>query len=113
MTFREIRQRRAKKQLEVRVLRNLTPHDVLLAPVITEKTYKQQESANVYTFKVHGDANKNDIKKAIVYLYNVSPISVRVVSVPYKGRMQRKLVRRSYKKAIVRLDKKDKIEIGI
>ena len=113
MTFREIRQKRAKKQLAVKVLDYLPPHAVLIAPIVTEKTYKQQEDANVYAFKVHSDANKNDIKKAIVLLYNVSPVSVCVSRVPYKGRMQRKLVRRAYKKATITLDKKDKIEVGI
>jgi large subunit ribosomal protein L23 len=113
MTFRQILQHRAKKQLDVKALKSLTPHDVLLSPIITEKTYKQQETANVYAFKVHGDANKNDVKKAITYLYKVSPLSVRLVCVPYKGRSQRKLVRRAYKKAIITLDKKDKIEVGV
>lgn len=91
----------------------MTPYDILLSPIVTEKTYKQQESANTYAFKVHTDANKNDVKKAIVHIYKVSPLSVRLLNVPYKGRMQRSLVRRAYKKAVITLDKKDKIEVGI
>ncbi len=113
MTFTQILQKRAKKQTAVKALKSLTPHDVILAPIVTEKTYKQQEIANVYAFKVHGDANRNDVKAAITALYKVSALSVRIVSVPYKGRMQRKLVRRAYKKAIITLDKKDKIEVGV
>jgi large subunit ribosomal protein L23 len=113
MTFRQILQQRAKKQLDVKALKSLTPYDVLLSPIVTEKTYKQQETANVYTFKVHADANRNDIKKAVTYLYKVTPLSVRLLTVPYKGRMQRQLVRRAYKKAIITLDKKDKIEVGM
>ena|SRR3989338_2222025 len=113
MTFRQILQKRGVKQNDVRVLKKLTPHDVLLSPIVTEKTYKQQESANIYTFKVHSDANKNDVKKALLYLYKVSPLQVHIISVPYKGRMQRKLVRRAYKKAIITLNKKDKIEVGV
>ncbi len=113
MTFTQILQKRAKKQTAVKALKTLTPHDVLLAPIVTEKTYKQQEIANVYAFKVHSDANRNDVKVAIATLYKVSPLSVRIVCVPYKGRQQRKLVRRAYKKAIITLDKKDKIEVGV
>lgn len=113
MTFRQILQKRAIKQNDVKLLKKLTPHDVLLSPIITEKTYKQQESSNVYSFKVHSDANKNDVKQALLYFHKVSPLSVRIINVPYKWRMQRSLVRRAYKKAIVTFDKKDKIEVGV
>jgi ribosomal protein L23 len=84
MTFRQILQQRAKKSIEVKALKSLTPYDIILSPVVTEKTYKQQESINIYSFKVHSDANKNDVKSAIIYLYKVTPLSIRVLTVPYK-----------------------------
>jgi ribosomal protein L23 len=45
-------------------------------------------------------------------LYKVHPQGINIVNVVYKWRNQRKLVRKAYKKAIVTLDKKEKIELG-
>jgi ribosomal protein L23 len=70
---------------------------------MTEKVYKLAEKFNTYTFRVHNHANKNDVKLSLQALYNVKPKAVRIINVPYKGRMQRKLVRRAHKKAIVSL----------
>jgi ribosomal protein L23 len=70
---------------------------------MTEKSYKQVEADKKYHFKVHKDANKNDVKLALSKLYSVTPLSINLVAVPYKGRANRKLVRRAYKKAIVTL----------
>ncbi|HRX63614.1 MAG TPA: 50S ribosomal protein L23 [Candidatus Absconditabacterales bacterium] len=113
MTYRAKLQRRAIKNKETKALTKFSPYDIILGPSITEKTYKQQENYNKYFFKVHKDANKNDVKEAIKYIYNVTPIKVNIINVVFKGRMQRKLVRKAHKKAIVTLNKKDKIEIGI
>ncbi len=113
MTYREKLQRRAIKNTEVKALKKLTPYDIILWSYLTEKTYKMQEDANKYCFKVHKDANKNDVKEAIKYIYKVTPLEVNIVNVAFKWRSQRKLVRRSHKKAIVTLDKKDKIEIWL
>lgn len=67
---------------------------------------------NTYVFKVEQRANKNDIKLSLQKLYSVTPSSIRVVNVVSKGRMNRKLVRRAYKKAYVALKKGDKIELA-
>lgn len=112
MTFREKLQRRAKKNVATKALKTFTPHDIILAPLLTEKTHKAQE-AHKYAFKVHGNANKNDVKQAVEYLYKVTPLKINMVSVPFKGRSQRKLVRTDYKKAIITLSEKEKIEIGL
>ena len=100
MTFKQILQARAKKNVTGKVIKKLSPYGVILSPIVTEKTHKQQESANKYSFKIHKDANKNDVKQAIEFLYKVNPEGVNIVNVVYKGRNQRKLVRKSYKKAI-------------
>ena len=76
---------------------------------MTEKTYRQQEVANKYVFKVHNDANKNDISAAIQYIYKVTPLKVNVVNTVFKGR---KLVRRAFKKAVITLGKDQKIEFA-
>jgi len=112
MTFKQILQARAKKNITPKVIKKLSPYGVILAPLITEKTHKQQEAENKYSFKVHKDANKNDVKQAIEFLYKVHPQSINVLHVVYKWRNNRKMVRKSYKKAIVTLPKKEKIELG-
>jgi len=111
MTFREKLQQRAKKNNSVKALKKFKPQEIILGLLTTEKTYKEKESLNKYFFKVHNDANKNDVKEAIKTIYNVAPEQVNMVNVVYKWRANKKLVRRSYKKAIVTLDKKDKIEL--
>jgi len=111
MTFRQKLQRRAIKNTEAKALKSFSPYDVIVAPILTEKSHLSQEKGNKYSFKIIGEANKNDVKKSIEYLYKVSPIKVNIVSVPFKWRGQRKLVRSEYKKAIVTLSENDKIEL--
>jgi len=111
MTFKQILQARAKKNVTGKVIKKISPYGVILCPIITEKTHKQQESDNKYSFKVYKDANKSDVKQAIEFLYKVHPESIAIVNVVYKGRNQRKLVRKAYKKAVVTLPKKEKIEL--
>ncbi|MDR0369497.1 MAG: 50S ribosomal protein L23 [Candidatus Peribacteria bacterium] len=113
MTFRQKLQRRAIKNVTPKALQTFSPYDIILAPLLTEKSHSAQESAHKYSFKVHKDANKNDVKQAITYLYKVTPLKVNIVHVPFKGRTQRKLVRADYKKAIITLSEKEKIEIGV
>ena len=113
MTFRQILQARAKKSTQAKAIHKFGPYDVILSPLVTEKTHNQQAAENKYVFKVHADANKNDVKQAIEFLYKVTPLGVNIVSVVFKGRSQKKLVRKAYKKAIVTLWKKDKIEVWI
>ncbi|MBO4203959.1 50S ribosomal protein L23 [bacterium] len=112
MTFREKLQQRAKKNTAPKALKTFSPYDIILSPLLTEKTHKDQE-VHKYAFKVHGDANKNDIKQAVEYLYKVHPLKINIVNVPFKGRSQRKLVRTSYKKAVITLSDKENIEIGV
>ncbi len=106
-----IKKRRAKTAISPKMLGKLTPYQIIGAPLMTEKVYKLAEESNTYTFRVHKQANKNDIKMSLASLYDVTPKSVRVINVPYKGRMQRKLVRRAFKKAIVTLKEGDTIEL--
>jgi len=110
MTFKQILQARAKKNTTPKVIKTLSSYGVILSPIVTEKTHIQQE-ANKYSFKIHADANKIDVKQAVEFLYKVHPESVNIVNVVYKGRDKRKLVRKAYKKAIVTLSKNEKIEL--
>jgi len=106
-----IKKKRAKTAISPRALGKLTPYQIIGAPLMTEKVYKLANDHNTYTFRVHKEANKNDVKISLRTLYDVTPKSVRIINVPYKGRMQRKLVRKAYKKAIVSLHEGDSIEL--
>ncbi len=61
-------------------------HDVLLHPVITEKSTYYSETHNQYTFEVHPDANKNQVKAAVEAAFEVDVLDVRVVVLPPKRR---------------------------
>jgi large subunit ribosomal protein L23 len=90
-----------------------TLHDVLLRPVISEKSTLQTERNN-YTFAVARDANKFLIKAAVEAEFKVTVVGVRVVSVRPK---QKRRGRRTpgmvpgWKKAVVTLAAGDKIEL--
>ncbi|MEI8091187.1 MAG: 50S ribosomal protein L23 [bacterium] len=113
MTYRQILQARAKKNTQAPTIKKFGPYEIILAPLVTEKSHKQQADLNKYSFKVHADANKNDVKRAVEFIYKISPLDVHIVNMTYKGRSQRKLVRNAYKKAVITLNKKDKIDAGI
>ncbi len=112
MVYATILKKRAEKSTRARTLHAFGLYEIIGKPLVTEKAYKQIEAQNVYSFRVHATANKNDVKVALEKIYGVVPLSVRVVCVPPKARTQRKLVRRAYKKAFVTLKTGDKIEIA-
>jgi len=113
MTFRQKQQRRAKKANATSAIKKFSPYEIILAPLMTEKAHAGQESLNKYIFKVHKDANKNDVKAAIMFLYKVEPKKVNIINAKYKKRQQRGLVKRAFKKAIITLGEKDKIDLGV
>ena len=80
------------------------PRDVLLRPIITEKTSAMQQQ-NKYTFRVPLTANKIEIRQAVEAVFNVKVVSVNTIQVLGKTkRMGRNVGKRSdYKKAIVKL----------
>lgn len=111
MTFKEKLQARAKKNASAKVIKKFSPYEIIVSPMVTEKTHKQQADHNKYSFRVHKEANKNDVKEALTYLYKVNPEKINIINVVFKWRSQKKLVRQAYKKAIITLSKKEKIEI--
>jgi len=92
----------------------LEPHQVILAPLVTEKGTHQStnEHHNAYSFIVNLWANKTQIKNAVQELFNVRVLAVRTQLRLGKNRRYRfkqgKLS--NWKKAIVKLHKDDKIE---
>ena len=55
----------------------LDPRHVLLSPLVTEKTIRQSERKNAYTFAVHPRANKVQIRAAVETLFDVTVVGVR------------------------------------
>jgi len=91
---------------------SLHPAQVLLRPVISEKSY-EQITQNRYTFKVHQDAHKTQIRQAVEELFDVKVVGVNIVKVQPKPK-RRGLTRGTkpgWKKAIVELKAGDTIEI--
>ncbi len=80
------------------------PRDVLLAPVISEKSYGLLES-NTYTFVVHPSSNKTQIKIAIEKIFAVKVTSVNTANRPGKRKRARAGFgkRKDTKRAIVTL----------
>ncbi len=85
---------------------------VLLAPVVSEKSYGLIEE-HKYSFKVHPDAHKTQIRQAVEQLFDVKVVSVNVVKVQSKPKRRgaHKGVKPGWKKAIVQLREGDTIEI--
>ena len=91
---------------------SLHPAEVLIKPVVSEKSY-HQITENRYTFRVHKDAHKTQIRQAVEELFEVTVVRVNVVKMPAKPKRRGliKGTRPGWKKAIVELKAGDKIEI--
>ena len=88
--------------------------DVIIKPVVSEKSYALLD-AGVYTFLVHPEANKIEVRHAVESIFNVHVLKVNTLNRPGK----RKRNRRSFtfgkksdtKRAIVTLAPGDRIEL--
>ncbi|PKN80311.1 MAG: 50S ribosomal protein L23 [Candidatus Cloacimonetes bacterium HGW-Cloacimonetes-1] len=87
------------------------PRNILVAPLITEKTGIQMESNNTYTFKVSINANKIEIKNAIEKIFAVKVTNINTIRMMGKPKRLGKYngYRPNWKKAIVTLRAGDKI----
>ena len=91
---------------------SLHPNQVLLAPVVSEKSYELIEQRK-YAFRVHPDAHKTQIRQAVEELFQVRVQAVNVIKVQPKPK-RRGLIRGQkpgWKKAIVQLREGDSIVI--
>jgi len=86
--------------------------DIIIEPVLSEKANQLREEGK-YVFKVDPKATKTQIKEAVRKLFNVHPVSCNVMVVGGKPKRlrYRKGYTSSWKKAIVRLPKDEKISI--
>lgn len=89
------------------------PRQVIVRPLMTEKSMRLKEERNAVTFQVVPDANKVEIRHAVEAIFNVKVTDVRTANVQGKlkrmGRFQGR--RPSWKKAVVTLAPGHKIEL--
>ena len=85
---------------------------ILLAPIVSEKSYAGT-SVGKYTFRVHDDAHRTQIRQAVEQLFDVKVARVNIVKVQPKPKRRgvHKGVKPGWKKAVVLLRKGDSIEI--
>jgi len=90
-----------------------TLHRTIVRPLITEKTSAAYQARGEYTFEVHVDASKPQIRSAIEQLFGVKVIGVWTSNQRGKEKRMGKNVGRrpNWKKAIVTLKEGDTIEI--
>ncbi|HTN23811.1 MAG TPA: 50S ribosomal protein L23 [Solirubrobacteraceae bacterium] len=90
----------------------MDPSQVIIRPVVSEKSYVLAGTGK-YTFRVHPDAHKTQIRQAIEALFDVSVLEVRTMSVKSKpkrrGAIQGRT--RSWKKAMVQIGPGESIPI--
>jgi large subunit ribosomal protein L23 len=90
----------------------LTLENVLVKPLLTEKSSKETETFNRYAFVVNVKSNKNQIKSAVEKFFDVKVVSVRTSVLPGKTKRAGKGYKKtpSTKKAYVQLQDGQKIE---
>ncbi len=91
---------------------SLHPNEVLLAPVVSEKSYSQIADRK-YTFKVHKDAHRTQVRQAVEQLFDVEVERVNILKVQPKPKRRgvTRGTRPGWKKAIVQLREGNTIEI--
>jgi len=93
-----------------------TAYDILIRPIITEKSSFQSGKLNQYVFEVHADATKKQVKQAVEKVFDVTVERVNIMNMPGKRSRrarsrQLKMRRSGYKKAIITLQPGDSIDV--
>jgi len=91
---------------------SLHTNEILIAPVVSEKSYSTIPERK-YTFKVHKDAHKTQIRQAVEELFGVKVMGVNVLKVQAKPKRRGAIkgTKPGWKKAIVQLKPRETIEI--
>ena len=87
--------------------------NVIIKPLVTEKSTHQQQTRNAYAFQVHPAANKVQVKQAVEKLYDVKVVDVRTMVRKGKPRRSRHKMTTtpSWKRAVVTLEENSRIEL--
>jgi large subunit ribosomal protein L23 len=85
---------------------------IVLAPIVSEKSY-HGSVRGIYTFRVHSDAHKTQIRQAIEELFEVNVVRVNVIKVQPKPKRRGQIrgQKPGWKKAIVQLKPGQEIEV--
>lgn len=85
---------------------------VLIAPVVSEKSYGLIAERRKYTFRVHPDAHKTQIQQAVEEIFDVNVLAVNVSKVPSKPKRRGMIMgrRSGWKKAVVTVAEGQSIE---
>lgn len=88
-------------------------HQIILAPIVSEKSTRVAEKTNQAVFKVLSDARKPEIRRAVEAMFNVKVVSVSTLNVNGKNkRFGRRIGRRSdWKKAYVTVAEGQQIDL--
>ena len=91
----------------------MDPHQVIIRPVISEKSYNLIEGEGQYTFQVDRRANKNQVKHAVEAAFDVRVQKVNTVNVKSKPKRQGLTRGRTstWKKAVVKLAEGERIDL--
>ena len=86
-------------------------HDILIRPIVTEKSARLNAAENTYVFEVGDRANKIEIKRAVEQVFGVTVEDVRTVQVRGKSKRFGRFIgkRPNWKKAYVRLSSGDSL----
>ena len=91
---------------------NGDPRSVLIAPVVSEKSYGQIADRRKYTFRVHSRAHKTQVRQAVEEIFDVSVTDVNISKVPSKPKRRGVHAgrRAGWKKAVVTIAEGQSIE---
>jgi large subunit ribosomal protein L23 len=89
------------------------PRDVILEPVVSEKSYDLIQDLNTYTFIVDRRSNKTEIKQSVQRIFDVRVVSVNTMNRKGKRKRTGWVIgkRKSTKRALVRLATGHSIDI--
>ncbi len=87
------------------------PYQIIIKPIITEKSTALKENNREVCFEIHPEANKSEVKKAVEKLFKVKVERVRIVNLKGKVRRLGRTVgqTKARKKAYVKLREGEKM----
>ena len=89
------------------------PHDVILGPVVSEKSFDLIDAFNTYSFLVDPRANKTEIRQSVEAVFDVQVISVNTYNRRGKMKRTRRTLgkRKDTKRALVTLAEGETIDL--
>ncbi len=89
------------------------PHDVILGPVVSEKSFDLIETFNTYSFLVDPRSNKTEIRQSVEAIFEVDVLSVNTYNRRGKRKRTRRMLgkRKDTKRALVTLAEGDSIDL--